>query len=126
MAIILKTTVPSSSTKGNKVIEFNNVSLSLSKTNYSLKFGTATSNTYVPEQDKINVFALSFDINENFAKLYRNGTLIETISCDGYNIENDCYYMLANDMIHHALLIYDKALSTEQIGTLTNDLGGVN
>lgn len=45
-------TPPSSSTKGNKIVEFHNLALNISKTSCTLKIGTQTTTSFTPIQDK--------------------------------------------------------------------------
>ena len=121
----LNTTIPSIATKGNKVIEFDNVVLNLSKTSCSLKIGTNTSQSFTPIQNEKNIIAFTFDINSNQAKLYHNGVLKSTIDTSNYVMGMMRYYMLANDLIHHALVLFDDVLTDEEILTISNELRGV-
>ena len=121
----LNTTIPSIATKGNKVIEFDNVALNLSKTSCSLKIGTNTSQSFTPIQNEKNIIAFTFDINSNQAKLYHNGVLKSTINISNYAMSRKHYYMLTNDLIHHDLVLFDDVLTNEEILTISNELRGV-
>lgn len=121
----LNTTIPSIATKGNKVIEFDNVVLNLSKTSCSLKIGTNTSQSFTPIQNEKNIITFTFDINSNQAKLYHNGVLKSTIDTSNYVMDQMNYYMLANDLIHHDLVLFDDVLTDEEILTISNELRGV-
>ena len=121
----LNTTIPSIATKGNKVIEFDNVVLNLSKTSCSLKIGTNTSQSFTPIQNEKNIITFTFDINSNQAKLYHNGVLKSTIDTSNYVMNQMRYYMLANDLIHHDLVLFDDVLTDEEILTISNELRGV-
>ena len=58
------------------------------------------------------------------AKIYHNGVLKETQTfTDESKIYYGDYYMLANDLIHHTLILYDRVLTDDEVITVSNEMG---
>lgn len=123
---LLKSIIPSTSTKGNKLIESRKVILNGSKTSLSLTVANVSTNSISPELDASNVVAISVDNINKQAKLYYKGALKQTITfTDDCLAMNGDYYMLQNDMIHQYLVLYDKILTDEEVATITSELEGM-
>ena len=119
----LKSIIPSTSTKGNKLIESQKAILNGNKTSLSLTVANVSTTPISPELDVSNVVTISVDNINKQAKLYYKGVLKQTIT-----FTDDClamkgdYYMLQNDMVHQYLVLYDRILTDEEVATITSEL----
>ena len=119
----LKSIIPSTSTKGNKLIESQKVVLNGNKTSLSLTVANVSTTPISPELDVSNVVAISVDNINKQAKLYYKGVLKQTITfTDDCLAMNGDYYMLENDMVHQYLVLYDRILTDEEVTTITSEL----
>lgn len=123
LTYFLKFTPPSSSVKGNKVIENQTMILHASKTSITLQNGTNVTTAFAPNLDVSNIVAVSVNAITKQAKIYHNGVLKQTQTfTDDSRIYEGHYYMLNNDLIHHNLVLYDKVLTDSEVQTVSIEL----
>lgn len=118
----IKFTPPNSSIKGNKIIEFENVSLNISKTTAELKVGGLTTQSFEPVLNEKNIIAITINALSKEGKIYHNGLLKQTISNIEVSYIDGKMYMLANDLINHNIIMYDKVLNDSEIKAITREL----
>ena len=123
LTYVLQFTAPSTSVKGNKVIENSTMALNITKTSVILKNGSSSTTSFAPNLNTKNIVAISVNKLTKTAKIYHNGVLKQTQTfTDESTIQKGDFYMLANDLLHHRLVYFDRVLSDNEVSTITKEM----